>query len=74
MLHLWTREILLFNENFYIFLNRVCKPGGWLIDCPGDSVEDMSPSPELTSCGWEEIHYVGSYGKDVYIHRKQVVK
>ncbi len=55
-------------------MNRVCKPGGWLIDCPGDSEGNLSPCPELTSHGWEEIYYVGSYGKDVYIHRKQVVK
>lgn len=53
---------------------RVCKPGGWLLDCPGDSERDMSPSQELTSRGWEEVHYVGSFEKDVYIHRKQVVK
>lgn len=55
-------------------ITRVCKPGGWLIDCPGDSEFDMSPSPEFTSRGWEEIHYVGSFGKNVYVHRKQVFK
>jgi len=55
-------------------MTRVCKPGGWLIDCPGDSKWDMHPKPELTSRGWEEFHYVGSYGKNVFIHRKQVVK
>jgi len=55
-------------------ITRVCKPGGWLVDCPGDSEGDMAPSPELTSRGWEEIHYIGSFGKDVYIHRKQVFK
>ncbi|NLM62508.1 MAG: class I SAM-dependent methyltransferase [Clostridiales bacterium] len=55
-------------------ITRVCKSGGWLIDCPGDSVTDMSPSPEFTTRGWEEIHYVGSFGKDVYVHRKQVFK
>lgn len=55
-------------------ITRVCKPGGWLLDCPGDSERDMKPSSQLTSRGWEEIHYVGSFGKDVYIHRKQVFK
>jgi len=55
-------------------ITRVCKSGGWLLDCPGDSERDMSPSKELTSRGWEEIHYVGSFGKDVYIHRKRVIK
>ncbi|MDR1001432.1 MAG: class I SAM-dependent methyltransferase [Clostridiales bacterium] len=53
-------------------LTRVCKPGGWLIDCPGDSERDMTPSAELTARGWEEFHYIGSYGKDVYTHRKQI--
>lgn len=55
-------------------ITRVCKSGGWLINCPGDSKFDISPRPELTSRGWEEIYYVGSFGKDVYIHRKQVRK
>ena len=62
----WDKEI---NE-----LTRVCKPGGWLLDCPGDSLIDIKPNEGLTSRGWEEIHYVGSFGKDVHIHRKQVVK
>jgi len=51
---------------------RVCKPGGWLIDCPGDCENGLSPNPELTNRGWEEFHYVGSFGKDMYIHRKQM--
>ena len=55
-------------------ITRVCKPGGWLLDCPGDSERDMAPSREFTSRGWDEIHYIGSFGKEVYIHRKQVVK
>jgi len=55
-------------------LERVCKPGGWLLDCPGDSERNMKPSPEAVRHGFEEIHYVGSYGKDVYVSRKQVNK
>ncbi|MCL2003570.1 MAG: class I SAM-dependent methyltransferase [Oscillospiraceae bacterium] len=51
--------------------SRVCKYGGWLLNCPGDAVGDLSPQPELTKRGWEEIHYIGSFGKDVYIHRKR---
>lgn len=53
---------------------RVCKSGGWLLNCPGDSKYDTNPIPELTSRGWEEIHYIGSFGKNMYIHRKQVSK
>lgn len=62
----WDNEV---NE-----LARVCKNGGWLIDCPGDSEGDMESSKDLVSRGWEEIHYIGSFGKDVYTHRKQVRK
>ena len=62
----WDREVA--------ELARVCKNGGWLLNCPGDSERDLMPREELTSRGWEEIHYVGSFGKDVYIHRKHVEK
>ena len=55
-------------------ITRVCRSGGWLINCPGDSDQTYHPCTELTTRGWEEIHYIGSYGNDVYIHRKQVFK
>jgi len=59
-------------DNELAEITRVCRPGGWLINCPGDSERDLKPKPELTARDWEEIHYVGSFGKDVYIHRKKV--
>jgi len=40
-------------EEELVELTRVCKPGGWLVDCPGDSERDMKPSTELTKRGWE---------------------
>lgn len=49
---------------------RVCKTGGIVLDVPGDSEFHIGSYRELTSRGWEEFHYVGSYGKDVHIHRK----
>ena len=55
-------------------ITRVCRSGGWLLNCPGDSERAYSACTELTSRGWEEIHYTGSYGNDVYIHRKQIIK
>lgn len=61
-------------DNEIAEITRVCRSGGWLLNCPGDSERVYSPCIELTSRGWEEIHYIGSYGKDVFIHRKRVVK
>lgn len=59
-------------DNEIAELTRVCKPDGWLLDCPGDSEGDMVLDKSLTERGWEAIHYVGSFGKDVYCYRKQV--
>lgn len=55
-------------------LIRVCRPGGWLVDCPGDSLGNIQPKPELIARGWEEFFYTGSFGGDVYNYRKQVTK
>jgi ubiquinone/menaquinone biosynthesis C-methylase UbiE len=55
-------------------MERVCKPGGWLLNCPGDSERHQKPRTELTSRGWEELYYLGSFDKAMYIHRKQVTK
>jgi len=53
-------------------ITRVCKPGGYLIDCPGDSEGHLKPRRELAERGWEEIHYIGSFGKDVYCYKKRI--
>ena len=50
---------------------RVTKPVGWMLNVPGDELRDHKPWMEITARGFEEIHYVGSFGKDVYVHRKQ---
>jgi len=55
-------------------LSRVCKPGGWLLHCPSDSKYNHKLDNEKVVRGWEAIHYIGSYGNDVYCHRKQVSK
>jgi len=49
---------------------RVCKKGGYLLNVPGDSEFHIGTYKALVDNGWEEIYYVGSYGKDVHIHRK----
>lgn len=55
-------------------ITRVCKPGGWLLDCPGDQHRSSRLNNELISRGWEPMHYIGSIGGDVYRYRKQVIK
>jgi SAM-dependent methyltransferase len=56
-------------------LTRVCKSGGWLLDCPADSEHDETkPSAELTGRGWEAICYAGNYGRDVCMNRKRIEK
>ena len=55
-------------------VSRVCKSGGYLIDCPGDSEGHIKPRPELLERGWEEVYYLGSFGKDVYCYLKRVEK
>ena len=49
---------------------RVCKTGGVTLNVPGDSEFHIGSFTELIDNGWEEFHYVGSYGKDVHVHRK----
>jgi len=55
-------------------LCRVCKQGGWLVDCLGDSERDINLNTEMVSRGWEAIHYIGNYGKSVHCYRKQNIK
>lgn len=57
-------------------LTRVCKPGGWLLDCPGDDRKYSHPTKtnELVKRGWEEMRYIGNGGGDVWRYRKQVTK
>jgi len=65
-------------DNEVAELERVCKPGGWLIDCPGDSPNvndsDDDSRPELVERRWEKIRYIGTYGVAVDNYRKQVIK
>ena len=64
-------------ENEIVELERVCKPGGWLIDCPGDSPNNNdsdhdSSRSELVERGWEKIRYIGTYGTIVDNFRKRL--
>ena len=58
-------------------LARVCKPGGWLLDCPGDETgrgKRHERDTALLERGWEEMHYIGNGGGDVWRYRRQVTK
>jgi len=63
-------------------LERVCKSGCWLLDCPGDEEptgacnngKKREESPELARRGWEPMYYTGTLGGEVYRYRKQVDK
>ena len=50
-------------------ITRVCKPGGWLIDCSGDNDE---PKQELLRRGWEEVCYTAKCGTQMFDYRFQV--
>ena len=61
-------------------LIRVCKSGGWLLDCPGDDTPDgdgradEEERDELVERGWEKMKYIGNGGGDVCRYRKQIWK
>jgi len=64
-------------------LTRVCKPGGWLIDCPGDETrtgegseqeEQAEQRDELVERGWEKMSYVGNTGSITNRYRKKAWK
>lgn len=53
-------------------LTRVAKPGGWILDCPGEDPRPGRPNPEYLKRGFEQMHYVSCLGGDVYRYRKRV--
>jgi ubiquinone/menaquinone biosynthesis C-methylase UbiE/phage FluMu protein Com len=61
-------------------LVRVCKSGGWLLDCPGDDTPNgdgricRECHDELLARGWEKMQYIGNGGGEVNRYRKQIWK
>ena len=55
-------------------LARITKPGGWLLDVPGDQHRKTRRKDELIADGWEELTYTGTFGETTYRYRKQVRK
>lgn len=55
-------------------LERVCKPGGVILDVPGDQPWHAEIDPELIARGYEALPYDGSFGEPVVRYRKVVNK
>ncbi len=55
-------------------LTRITRPGGWLLDVPGDQHRETGRNEQLLADGWEEMAYTGTFGKTTYRYRKQVRK
>ena len=55
-------------------LVRVAKPGGWLLDVPGDQRRETGRNEQLLADGWEEMAYTGTFGRTTWRYRKQVRK
>ncbi len=53
-------------------LTRITKPGGWLLDVPGDQRRKTRSNEQLLADGWEELAYTGTFGETTYRYRKQV--
>ena len=53
-------------------LARITKPGGWLLDVPGDQHCKTGRNEQLLADDWEELAYIGTFGMTTYRYRKQV--
>ena len=55
-------------------LARITRPGGWLLDVPGDQHGKTGKNGQLLADGWTELAYTGVFGETTYRYRKQVLK
>ncbi len=55
-------------------MTRITKLGGWLLDVPGDQHRETRRNEQMLADGWEELPYIGTFGKTTYRYRKQVKK
>ena len=53
-------------------LTRVTKPGGWLLDVPGDQHRKTCRNEQMLADGWQELPYTGAFGETTYRYRKLV--
>ena len=55
-------------------LERITKPGGWVLDCPGEDDRWTEPETEMLSHGFECLPYLSKTGGKVCRYRKRVIK
>lgn len=55
-------------------MERVCKPGGLILDVPGDQHRDSVLKEDMLRHGFEPLPYTGSFGAKVIRYRKVVSK
>ena len=55
-------------------MERVCKPGGIILDVPGDQHRDIGVKEDMVKRGFEALPYTGSFGARVVRYRKVVSK
>ena len=55
-------------------MERVCKPGGIILDVPGDQHRDIGVKQPMLDHGFEPLPYIGSFGAQVVRYRKIVNK
>ncbi len=58
-------------EAEYREMSRVLRPGGWIIDCPGEEHRKKPLNPDLVKLGFKHSHYVSKTGGDVYRYWRQ---
>lgn len=55
-------------------MERVCKPGGLILDIPGDQHRDIGIKQAMLDHGFEPLPYIGFFGARVIRYRKTVSK
>jgi len=55
-------------------MERVCKPGGVILDVPGDQHRDIGIKQAMLDHGFEPLPYTGSFGARVIRYRRVVNK
>ena len=55
-------------------MERVCRPGGVILDVPGDQHRDIGIKEDMIQRGFEALPYLGSFGAQVVRYRKIVHK